>query len=259
MHQTYLLQPRRPFPDLIPRIASACTGLALTPARGQRVRAISRLRMMGIFSVLSQKAGPFAGAAVPQDHSPDPVLAARFRDQILPHLDSAYSLARFLSRDGSAAEDIVQDAFLRAYRGFDQYRGGNPRAWILTIVRNCYRSWHADTRRAAARQAQAPSGGPNADDASDPFDLDDLCAEGDTPEAALLRRREADAVNVVLDSLPEPFREVLVLRELEDLSYREIADITGLTIGTVMSRLARARGLFRDKWQQLTLNAEVGT
>jgi RNA polymerase sigma factor (sigma-70 family) len=153
----------------------------------------------------------------------------QFRDLILPHLDSAYSFARYLARDATAAEDIVQDAFLRAYRALPNYRGGSPKAWLFAIVRNSFLDW------AAARGAAGTTG------------LDDgaltQIADSDqqTPEEVLLRQGDIDTVRAVIENLPEPFRETLVLRELEELSYKEIAVLTAAPIGTVMSRLARAR------------------
>jgi RNA polymerase sigma-70 factor, ECF subfamily len=154
----------------------------------------------------------------------------RFEAQALPHLDAAYSLARWLSRSPADADDIVQDAMLRAFRAFDGFRGTDARAWLLTIVRNCWRS------RGRAEQRRGHT------------ELDDeLAVDGGGPEDAAMdasRRRRLDAM---LALLPEEFREVLVLRELEDLSYREIAAITGAPIGTVMSRLARARVMLRER------------
>ncbi len=154
----------------------------------------------------------------------------RFRRLVLPHLDGAYDFARFLCRDPAAAEDIVQEAFLQAWRGFGSFRGGSPRAWLFAIVRNCFFNW---TRR-------GPPGGES------PFAADQLEAiadEQDDPESALMRSDEAQTLRALVEALPEPFREALVLRELEELSYREIAEVTAAPIGTVMSRLARARQL----------------
>ena len=154
----------------------------------------------------------------------------RFEAVALPHLDAAYNLARWLSRSPADAEDIVQDAMLRAFRAFDGYRGGDAKAWLLAIVRNCWRSAGAAERR---------RGHTELDDA--------MPTEGAGPEdmaEASSRRRRLDAM---LALLPEEFREALVLREMEDLSYREIAAITGVPIGTVMSRLARARALLRER------------
>jgi RNA polymerase sigma-70 factor (ECF subfamily) len=149
----------------------------------------------------------------------------RFRSLMLPHMDGAYGYARFLCRDAALAEDLVQEAYLKACRGFRGYRGGEPRAWLFAVVRSCFLSW----RRAPARREEAAPPDPEWAD------------EGDTPEEALLRRSAAQGLRAAIEALPEPFRETLVLRELEELSYRELADVTGAPIGTVMSRLARAR------------------
>jgi RNA polymerase sigma-70 factor (ECF subfamily) len=166
----------------------------------------------------------------------------RFRELILPHMDGAYNFARYLSRDATAAEDIVQEAFLRAFRAFPTWRGGPPKAWLFAIVRNCFLNWAAQ-RSGAARavvdegaltEAQALALANVADDAQD------------TPEAALLRQRDIETIRAVIENLPEPFRETLVLREMEELSYKEIAVLTAAPIGTVMSRLARARLMLSD-------------
>ena len=154
--------------------------------------------------------------------------AERFRLTILPHLDGAYGLARLLARDATAAEDIVQEAFLRALRGFDRFRGSSPKAWLYAIVRNCFLTW-------------AASNGGRADVAAAGSMIEDVAADGDSPETALLRQGDIDTVRAAIEAIPEPFREALALRELEEMSYREIAEITGAPIGTVMSRLARAR------------------
>jgi RNA polymerase sigma-70 factor (ECF subfamily) len=175
-------------------------------------------------------------------------LMLRFQNAVVPHLDAAYNFARFLSRDADAAQDIVQEAFLRAYRNFEGYRGGEPRAWMFAIVRNCYYVWLSEGRRKArfetpmmaseAKGEDQPHGGAH-----------DVASEEDSPEAALIRKTESQRVRQVISSLPDLSREVLVLRELENLSYRQIADITDVPIGTVMSRLARARREFGEAWQ----------
>ena len=171
--------------------------------------------------------------------------ARRFRDLALPQLDAAYNLARHLARDAEAAEDIVQDAYLRALRGFDGYRGGDPRAWILQIVRNRFYDWARERR--LDRTVPLPAAGGEADEAG--ADIPD--PDAGTPEEALAGADEAQAVRAVVAGLPALFREALVLREMEDLSYREIAAVTGTPIGTVMSRLARARQLFGEAWRRL--------
>jgi RNA polymerase sigma-70 factor (ECF subfamily) len=170
---------------------------------------------------------------------------SRFQRDIVPHLDAAYNFARFLSRNPDAAQDIVQESFLRAYRGFDGYQGGDPRAWIFTIVRNCYQDWLLDRRRKTRLEFEAPA----ADD-RDAFSIDDVASDDDSPEDALIRTAEQRAVRAVLDKLPRALREMLVLRELEGLSYRQIAETSALPIGTVMSRLARARAQFEIAWRQ---------
>lgn len=169
-----------------------------------------------------------------RDAKPGPEL--RFRELMLPHLDAAYNLARYLTNDASVAEDVVQEAFLRAFRSFETYRGGPPRAWLFAILRNCWRDRVGEQIKrervvvsdASLSEAQAEA-------------VAAIPAESDTPEESLARAREVDTVRGVIAALPEPFRETLILREMEDMSYREIASVTGVPIGTVMSRLARAR------------------
>lgn len=165
--------------------------------------------------------------------APDPGdRAERFRRIMLPHMDAAYNLARYLSRDATAAEDIVQEAFLRAYRNFDSWRGEAAKAWLLAIVRNCFLNTLASERvRGPAAGDPDAISAPSSAEAIDRHD----------PEAILAAQSDAAMLRSTIEQLPEPFREVLVLRELEDLSYKEIASITQVPIGTVMSRLARAR------------------
>jgi len=170
---------------------------------------------------------PLAGGrrAVAGDPPPlSPEEAQRFRALVLPHLDAAYGFARYLTRDASLAEDIVQDAFLKAFRGFAGFRGGDPRAWLFAIVRTTFLS------AARGRPMQGMD-----------FDTETLPDESDSAEAAMVRQGEVATVRGAIEALPEPFRETLVLRELEELSYRQIAEATSAPIGTVMSRLARAR------------------
>lgn len=166
---------------------------------------------------------------------------ARFQAVMLPHLDAAHNLARYLCRDADTAEDIVQEAFLRAFRGFGDYRGGSARAWILTIVRNCHRSWWQARQRSPRTEPLDASEGEE--------ERTDLPHDEASPEAALLQQAEAGEIRAVLERLPEAFREVLVLREMEELSYREIAETIAAPMGTVMSRLARARTLFAAAWK----------
>ena len=167
-----------------------------------------------------------AGRAPPADAERE-----RFRRLVLPHLDSAYNFARFLCRDETIAEDIVHDAFLRAWNGFEGFRGDNPKAWLFAIVRNAVFS--------AGRTARVQAG---LFSHQEPETLAEVAGEdGEGPEAAIIRSSEVHIVRRAIENLPEPFRETLVLRELEELSYREVAAVTGAPIGTVMSRLARAR------------------
>jgi RNA polymerase sigma-70 factor (ECF subfamily) len=152
----------------------------------------------------------------------------RFERVVLPHLDDAYTLARYLLRDEHDAQDVVQEASLRALRYFEGYSGGDARAWLLAIVRNCSRTWRKRHR---------------FDERTVPFDeaADISTSEADAPDVAAVQASEQARVQHAIDSLPDEFREVIVLREVQDLSYREIGDIVGVPIGTVMSRLARAR------------------
>ena len=159
----------------------------------------------------------------------------RFEALALPHMDAAYNLARWLARSPSDADDIVQDAMLRAFRAFDGFRGENIRPWLLTIVRNCWRSRAADVKRRGHTALPDDDAGPLPD-------------EGLDPEAEAVQASDGRRLQAVIASLPEDFREVLILREMEDMSYRQIAEATGAPIGTVMSRLARARAMLKDQW-----------
>ncbi len=168
---------------------------------------------------------------------PDPTVdmpteAQRFAQAVLPHVDAAYNLARWLTGDAQDADDVVQDACLRAFRLFGGFRGGDGRPWLLAIVRN---TWFSEcTRRRQARTQ------PWQDDA-DQLPADDLAAYGADPAVLLARADDARRMQAALARLSVAYREVLVLRELEDLPYRDIAAIIDVPVGTVMSRLARAR------------------
>ena len=153
----------------------------------------------------------------------------RFERLVLPHFDAAYNLARWLTRNDHDAQDVLQEAMLRAYRHFAGLRG-EPRPWLLAVVRNACWSW---------LQANRPAETEPLDD-----DFADEALPG--PEAALARTLDRRLLNEAIAALPVQFREVLVLRELEDLSYRDIARVAGIPIGTVMSRLARARRLLAE-------------
>ncbi len=243
----------RPFPDVV--VASLCraAGLMAVAMASLAVGArASRPKDAGIKAVSSVPAAMDRLSAVPGSRSrTETGMMGRFQREIVPQLDAAYNFARFLSRDADAAQDIVQEAFLRAYRSFEGYQGGDARAWIFTIVRNCYHNWLQQRRRKSRIEVDA---GPLSDEGPEL----DVAADDDTPEASLLRRSESLAVRVVLNRLPRGLREMLVLRELEGLSYREIADIAALPIGTVMSRLARARQQFQQAWQKYGDQQEMG-
>lgn len=151
----------------------------------------------------------------------------RFEQLILPHLDAAYNLARWLTHNDQDAQDVVQDACLRAFRFFPGFRGGDSRVWLLTIVRNTCYTWRRQQR----------------DELTTPFDeeLHDVECDTFNPEVLYLRRIDQQRLREAFEALPVEFREVMVLRELEELSYKDISIIAHVPLGTVMSRLARAR------------------
>jgi RNA polymerase sigma factor (sigma-70 family) len=161
-----------------------------------------------------------------------------FARVVLPHLGDAFALARWLTGDRADAEDVVQDACLRALRGIGGFSGGNARAWVLTIVRHTAYTWLGKNRPGtlvvtddleAVERAEFSRGG-RAPEAAE-----------QTPEAELIAKADAARLEAAIQKLPPPFRETLVLRDLQGLDYKEIANVTGVPIGTVMSRLARAR------------------
>jgi len=168
----------------------------------------------------------------------DPADLRRFERLVLPHLDAAWNLARWLARDEHDAQDVVQEAMLRALRYVGGLRGENARPWLLAIVRHTFFGWLRDNRPAGVRSLEAWG----EDEALLP---EPPAPEADEPHAILARRDDGARLNRALAALPVHYREALVLRELEDLPYRDIAEITSVPIGTVMSRLARARGLLR--------------
>jgi len=160
---------------------------------------------------------------------------ARFTSVVLPHLDAAYNLAHWLTGSHTDAEDVVQDASLRSFRAIHRFAGGNARAWVLCIVRNTAYSWLRKNRPTAVVTVEDLE----AVEAAYPKAADQ---DSKTPEAALIAKADAEYLRAAIAALPTPFRETLVLREIEGLDYREIAEATEVPIGTVMSRLARARG-----------------
>src|SRR5437588_938054 len=159
---------------------------------------------------------------------------ARFRSVVLPHLADAYALARSYTRNRADAEDVVQEACLRAFRGIGGFAGGNARAWVLSIVRNTALTWLGKNRPAALVMVDDLEGVECAQ--AIPHDPD-----AETPETALITKTDRARLEVAIAALPVPFRETLVLRDVQGLDYREIAKVTDVPIGTVMSRLARAR------------------
>lgn len=167
---------------------------------------------------------------------------AIFKSEVLMHLNSAFTLARYLTRRGDVAEDLVQEALLRAYRSFDETRSSNVRAWLLTIVRNCFLTWKVRSRDKSAPRDFGGTGASLEQDGGE-------AQEDETPKSILIRHEDDCTMRFLIEGLPNPFREVLVLRDIEDMSYREIADITGVPMGTVMSRLARARKMFAEAWK----------
>ena len=168
---------------------------------------------------------------------------ARFEAQVLPHLDAAYRFARWLSRAPADADDVVQEAILRAFRGFDALRGSNVKAWLLAIVRNCHSTALKQQQRRGFVQL------PEENDAQDGYAM---TATTPDPENASIRRDEQRTLDRLIATLPEEHRTVLMLREIEEMDYRQIAQVTNVPIGTVMSRLARSRAVLRARWLQET-------
>jgi RNA polymerase sigma factor (sigma-70 family) len=209
-----------------------------------RFRAL-RAAVAGLAEMVAATHAPSQARQQATDFSNSRAVSQRFQQTIVPHLDSAYNFARFLSRDADVAQDIVQDAFLRAFRSFEGFRGGDPRAWLFSIVRNCYYAWLAQRRRRTGFEVPLND---RTDDPEAPSAINEIASEEDSAETTLIRDAESRQVRKVINALPDAMREVLVLRELEDLSYRQIADIIDAPIGTVMSRLARARHDFGEAW-----------
>src|SRR5438477_4273813 len=170
----------------------------------------------------------------------DPEKARRFREAALPYLDDAYTLARYLLRDASDAEDAVQECYLRALKHFDSYRGPAMKPWLFAILRNVCRAEFA-------RRASSPTD--PIDEVTESAEQTPLWSEAqETPESEMMRGSEASTIRRLVKALEEPFRETFVLREIHNLSYREIAEVAEVPVGTVMSRLARARAMLRSAW-----------
>jgi RNA polymerase sigma-70 factor (ECF subfamily) len=173
----------------------------------------------------------------------------RFEQVAIPHLDAAYNLARWLTRNDHDAQDVVQEALVRAARYIASFRGEGARAWLLQIVRNTCYTWLKENR-------------PVEKVALDDFDdawQDVASPSADEPPAVAMRKADRAQIDIAIANLPVAYREVLVLRELEDLSYGDIARIAGIPVGTVMSRLARARGLMRSALTSLAQPPQLRT
>ena len=167
---------------------------------------------------------------------------SRFESVVLPHLDAGYALARWLTRNDADAADVVQEACLRAFRYFDSYREGDAKSWLLKIVRRSCYDWLERNRPSdlvPLETATDPDGAVHAPSAPE---ID--------PEALLQSRSDLRHLDRLIEELPAPLREALVLRELQELDYRQIAEVTGVPIGTVMSRLHRARSALRGAWDK---------
>jgi RNA polymerase sigma-70 factor, ECF subfamily len=164
----------------------------------------------------------------------------RFRESALPHLDAVYTLARYMLHDPSDAEDAVQECYLRALHHFDTFRGSEIKPWLFAILRNVCRFEYG-------RRSRVPDDvnlAPDEWEAALP-----LWREAqDTPETETVRKSDVEIIRALVAALPDVFRDAIVLRELDDLSYREIAGIVGAPVGTVMSRLARGRAMLRQAW-----------
>jgi RNA polymerase sigma-70 factor (ECF subfamily) len=170
----------------------------------------------------------------------DPARARRFRDATLPHLDAVYTLARYLLRDRADADDAVQECYLRALRHFDTLRSPDVKPWLFAILRNVCRVEYGRRSRVLLYDVNAEP---------DNSGTIPVWQEAqDTPETEILRKLDAETIQGLVAALPDVFREVIVLREIEDMSYREIAEIVSTPVGTVMSRLARGRAMLREAW-----------
>jgi RNA polymerase sigma-70 factor, ECF subfamily len=166
---------------------------------------------------------------------------ARFETSVSPHLEAAYNLARWLTHNDDDARDVVQEAMLRAFKFFDGFRGADARSWVLKIVRNTCFTW-LQANRPDEIAVTAPN---ELDEMEDALPPPFYSGSADDPETLALRRTTAAQIDHALSQLPGPMLEVVVLRELEGLSYKEIAAVIDVPVGTVMSRLARARGELR--------------
>ena len=169
---------------------------------------------------------------------PKEIKVARFEQSVLPHLGAAYNLARWLLRNPADAEDVVQESYLRAFRFFGGYHGGDIRAWLLTIVRNTTYTWLQQNR---SRELAEPIND----------EVEGIQDDALDPETLVIQSAGVEALREALNELPIEFREIIVLREFEELSYKEISAIAEIPIGTVMSRLARARRRLQEQLADL--------
>lgn len=170
----------------------------------------------------------------------------QFDAEVLPHLDAAYRFARWLSRSANDADDLVQEAMLRAFRGFDGLRGADAKPWLLTIVRNCHFTARQRRKRFSWISLSNEQDALPSETASDVA----MIAATPDPQEESLRRDEQRTLQKLLQQLPAEQREVLLLREIEELDYRQIAAVANIPVGTVMSRLARARAALKTLWHR---------
>jgi RNA polymerase sigma-70 factor, ECF subfamily len=176
-----------------------------------------------------------------KDEAAEQERTRRFRHAALPYLDDAFTLARYLIRDPADAEDAVQECYLRALRHFDSYRGPAMKPWLLAILRNV-----CNDEFARRRDREIPTDYSDDGEATDKMPVWQEAQA--SPEGLILRAQDDATIRRLVAELPEPFREAIVLREINDLSYQEIAEVSAVPVGTVMSRLARARTMLRSAW-----------
>jgi RNA polymerase sigma-70 factor, ECF subfamily len=196
----------------------------------------STITELAVPSARAQRASEPVWAGASGDHS---ARAQRFREAALPYLDDVYTLARYLLRNRADAEDAAQECYMRALKHFDTYRGPAIKPWLFAILRNVCRAEQARRSGTPAGMDEA-----EADDNAVPIWQE----PPPSPEAAIIREWDAETIRKLVALLPGPFRETIVMREINDLSYREIAGVVGVPVGTVMSRLARARCMLRQAW-----------
>jgi RNA polymerase sigma-70 factor (ECF subfamily) len=181
---------------------------------------------------------------------PDLNKAERFEALVLPHLDAAYNLARWLTRNDDDARDVAQEAYLRAFKFFDGFHGDDGKSWLLAILRNTYYTW-LEKHRGRYREESFDEN----IHGDDPALIDTLPLNN--PEVLLMQRASKRIIDTALERLPVECREIIVLREIEDLSYKEISEIAEIPLGTVMSRLSRARKLLRDQLERMSADLQT--